>query len=175
MKTFDRPKALEVILYIAQRVQDAGFHKLSKILYFADRQHLQEFGRFICGDRYIAMQHGPVPSGIYDILKAIRNGSEWHPDYNELQLGLEVFHNYKLRPRRDANLDHLSESDRQCLDASIAKHDAMSFGQLTTLSHDEAYESADFNDEINIEVIARTLAGGDEIVQHLRNPHPGGH
>jgi uncharacterized phage-associated protein len=175
MKHFNHQKALETVLYIAQHVPDAGFHKVSKVLYFADRQHLENYGRFICGDRYIAMQHGPVPSGIYDMLKALRNGSEWHPHYGELRQALNVFENYKLQPLRDANLERLSDSDRQCLNASIDKFGCMSFGELTTLSHDEAYESADFNDEINIEVIARTLAGGDEIVQHLRNPYPDGH
>lgn len=175
MKRFDHLKALEIVLYIAQRVPDAGFHKLSKLLYFADRQHLEQFGRFIGGDRYIAMQHGPVPSSIYDMLKALRDSSEWHPHYGELQQALKVFDNYKLQALRDANLERLSDSDRQCLDASIAKYGHISFGRLTELSHDEAYESADFNDEMNIEVIARSLAGGNEIVEHLRNPHPDGH
>lgn len=173
MQRFDRKKALEVILYITQRVQKPGFHNLSKILYFADRQHLQEFGRFICGDKYIAMQHGPVPSGIYDLLKVIRDDTEWHPNYDELRESLRVFENYKLHPLRDPNLDRLSSSDRQCLDEAISKYGKLSFGRLTDLSHDEAYESADFNDEISIETIARTLKDGDEVAEHIRNPYPG--
>lgn len=172
MRRFDHKKALEVMLYIAGRIQNPGFHNISKILYFADRQHLQNFGRFICGDRYIAMQHGPVPSDIYDILKALRHGNEGQPHYGEFRRALKVFGNYKLQPLRDANLELLSDSDRHCMDASIEKYGPMSFGQLTNVSHDEAYESADFNDEINIEVIARTLADGEEIVQHLRDPYP---
>jgi uncharacterized phage-associated protein len=40
-------------------------------MYFADRKHLEKYGRFICGDSYVAMKHGPVPSEIYDILKAV--------------------------------------------------------------------------------------------------------
>lgn len=63
---FDPEKAVEVILYVASRVRDSGFHRVSKILYFADRDHLAMYGRFICGDSYVAMKNGPVPSGAYD-------------------------------------------------------------------------------------------------------------
>ena len=34
-------------------------HKICKILYFADREHLSKYGRSITGDVYIAMTYGP--------------------------------------------------------------------------------------------------------------------
>jgi uncharacterized phage-associated protein len=69
---FNLDKGIEAILYIAQKVDDPTFHRISKIMYFADRKHLEKYGRFICGDSYVAMKHGPVPSEIYDILKAVK-------------------------------------------------------------------------------------------------------
>ncbi|WP_409530306.1 Panacea domain-containing protein [Shinella sp.] len=44
------------------------FHAL-KTLYYADRAHLQRYGRPITGDRYIAMENGPVPSYAYNAVK----------------------------------------------------------------------------------------------------------
>jgi len=41
-------------------VQRKDFHKIFKIIYFADRQHLADWGRPITGDTYIAMEAGPV-------------------------------------------------------------------------------------------------------------------
>src|SRR5437899_249948 len=69
---FDPEKALQAILFVAHRIPEASFHQISKIIYFADKAHLQKYGRLICGDSYVAMKHGPVPSAIYDILKAVR-------------------------------------------------------------------------------------------------------
>lgn len=69
---FDEDVAIEVILYIAHCVLDPTFHRISKIMYFADKTHLERYGRFICGDNYVSMQHGSVPSFMYDILKVRR-------------------------------------------------------------------------------------------------------
>jgi len=51
------------------------FHKVFKILYFADQKHLARYGRPVTGDSYVAMKNGPVPSNIYDIFKAIKSDS----------------------------------------------------------------------------------------------------
>ena len=76
---FDKTKALNALLYVANRVQRKDFHKIFKIVYFADRQHLAEWGRPITGDTYIAMDAGPVPSRMYDMLKIVR-GDSYLPD-----------------------------------------------------------------------------------------------
>src|SRR3989338_2956187 len=59
IKHFDRDKALEAILYIAKNLHSPTYHSISKMLYLSDKLHLQEYGRLICGDRYIAMDNGP--------------------------------------------------------------------------------------------------------------------
>ena len=52
--------ALAAVLYVAHRLPHSTLHTLSKVLYFADRKHLERYGRFIFGDTYIAMKFGPV-------------------------------------------------------------------------------------------------------------------
>ncbi len=51
---FDKDKVLNVILYIAQHLKRKDFHKIFKILYFADREYLARYGMPITGDCYIA-------------------------------------------------------------------------------------------------------------------------
>jgi hypothetical protein len=46
------------------------FHTVLKVLFFADVNHLNNYGRPIVGDDYVALPHGPVPQTTYDILKA---------------------------------------------------------------------------------------------------------
>lgn len=43
--------------------------RLLKLMYIADRESLKEKGRPITGDRICAMDHGPVLSGVYDMIK----------------------------------------------------------------------------------------------------------
>ena len=52
--------------------------RLLKLLYIADRELLAETGRTITGDRAVAMNHGPVLSQVYDLIKGhALKSSEW--------------------------------------------------------------------------------------------------
>lgn len=168
---FDPAKALEVLLYIATRVADPGFHRVSKILYFADREHLARYGRFICGDSYVAMKHGPVPSGSYDILKHVRGDGLPCP-VPGAQAAFRVDDGKLIVPLRESRLECLSASDRECLDAAIANYGKLSFSRLTQLSHDQAWDSADENEFIAVEQIVATLPDADELLRHLADPYP---
>lgn len=168
---FDAEKAVEVILYVANRVGDPGFHRLSKILYFADRDHLAKYGRFICDDSYVAMKHGPVPSGTYDIMKHVR-GDGPPCLVPRAAKSFKVEDGKKVVPLKDADLDALSESEKECLDAAITKYGKMSFRKLTDISHDKAWEAADENELIGIKQIAATLPDAKHLLDYLANPCP---
>ena len=168
---FDPKVAVETILYIAQKANSPTLHKISKLLYFADRLHLQRYGRFICGDSYVAMQHGPVPSRTYDMLKSVRDGFQYI-SFPEVAGAFRVEGQYSVIPLRQPDLEWLSDSDIECLDESIRKYDNCGFKQLTDISHDAAWKSADQNEEISLEVIVQTIGNPHNLLQHLMNPHP---
>ena len=44
---FKVEKSVEAILYIGQNVEEPTFHRISKVMYFADKNHLEKYGRFI--------------------------------------------------------------------------------------------------------------------------------
>lgn len=165
--SFDSDKALNAILWVAEMVKDPTFHRISKVIYFADKLHLERYGRLICGDSYCAMKHGPVPSAIYDMLKAVRGdgSSEYQA---EAQRAFEVQGRMTVKPLRKADAEVLSESDIECLNESIQTYGRMSFDELTKVSHDEAWNSADENDLIDIEQIIATLPDGKALLQHLQ-------
>jgi uncharacterized phage-associated protein len=172
---FDKNASLNAVLYIVNQVSQPTFHKISKVLYFADKYHLEHYGRFICGDNYVAMNHGPVPSTIYDLLKAVRDKSTLAFDGGTLELykdALEVKHTYCVSGKTKPNLDFLSESDIEALNYAIKEYGHLSFKQLTDLSHDDAYESAGFNDFIEVEAIAKTLPNSETLLEHLSDIHP---
>lgn len=128
-------KALEVILWFASRKPQIDFHKLLKLLFFADKYHLNRYGRPIVGGTYGADQYGPVCRQVYRILtgdplfiEALeRNGA----------LPFRVVHNYRVEAERDANMRVLSESDVEALSFALKEYGERSFDELTELSHEE--------------------------------------
>ncbi|MFO7668897.1 MAG: Panacea domain-containing protein, partial [Bacteroidales bacterium] len=74
--TYDRNKAKEAVLYIVSKLRYSDLHSVFKALYFAEKKHIAEYGRSITGDRFIAMNYGPVPSRIYDHCKESKASKE---------------------------------------------------------------------------------------------------
>lgn len=172
--TFKPEKAIEAILYIAHRVEEPTFHRISKLLYFADRAHLEQYGRFIAGDSYVAMKHGPVPSEIYDMLKAVRgDGNSRFDDMAQAAFSIDGDNGYTIQPLRKADTDFLSISDVECLDAAIAQYGNKSFSELTQISHDAAWDSAGPDDFIKVEQIVKTFDDWGDLLEHLMDPYPG--
>lgn len=168
VKHFDRDKALEVILYIAKNLDGATLHSISKMLYLSDKVHLQEYGRLICGDRYIAMEYGPVPSAIYDMMKVAAGRESIDVDWDEIILdAMQVVRGRDVIPKRECNMDMLSESEIECIQSALAEYGHKSFGQLTDITHDSAWEATDENQPISLDSIVGTLPNAAEVIDYL--------
>lgn len=169
---FDPESAIELVLYVANRLRHPTFHSVSKVLYFADREHLSRFGALLSGDSYVAMKHGPVPSEIYNLLKAAAGRREsWiSPRYYEAtRNAIKVTAPYRLQVLRAANVEMLSPSQRECLDASLRENGTLSFARLTAKSHDMAWKSADENEIMDVRAIARTLRNAKDVLAYLKH------
>jgi len=162
---FQREKAIESILYIAKRAADPTFHSINKLLYFADKTSLERYGRFICGDDYYAMRWGPVPSNTYNLMKEAA-------DDKDFPFNVE---GNTIIPSRDAETDLLSESDIECLNASLRLYGDAPFWRRQEVSHDEAYKEAwgrrgeSGSVRIPIENIVKLLEDADELIDYLSN------
>ena len=73
--TFKPRKFASVVAYFATRRPGITKKELCNIIYFADKEHLLRYGRTITGDRYYALEQGPVPTRGLDAL----NGKNKHP------------------------------------------------------------------------------------------------
>ena len=171
---FDKMKTLNALLFVANRVQRKDFHKIFKIIYFADRQHLADWGRPITGDTYIAMDAGPVPSRLYDMMKIVR-GDSYLPDFEGLSQFFLIENWMYVNPLQDADLDQLSLNEQEVLDACIAKYAELSYDEIKEKSHDVAWRSTARDFAINWDDIARE-AGLDETeiacLQDYSTMHP---
>jgi uncharacterized phage-associated protein len=164
---FDINKSINAIKLVLSNLDNhaCDFHKLFKIFYFAEREHLATYGRPITWDRYIAMKDGPVPSTIYDILKLVRGDSIFTTtiDFSE---HIEVYDKYFVRLKNgEINLNVFSQSELECLTKSIDEHKLLSFAILREKSHDLAWNAATRDDNMSLFDIAS--AGGAD--SHLIN------
>jgi uncharacterized phage-associated protein len=161
---FDREKAIEVIIYLAQSIEEPTFHSITHLLYFADKTSLERYGRFTCGDDYYAMQYGPVPTNTYNLLKLSRRTDI---------LGFVSEHPPLVKPLRNPNLEYLSDSDIECLNKAIEVYATEPFWKIKQDSHDGAYNAAwnnrgDKNSvRMSIENIVELLKDSEELLNFL--------
>jgi uncharacterized phage-associated protein len=166
---FDRDKAIETILYLANRVADSDIYGICKLLYLVDKTSLEKYGRFIFGETYYAMKEGSTPSNVYDLLK---EASQTPTD--ELRVdGNQVI------ALRDANLDYLSESDVECLDQIINVWGKVPNWSRRVAAHDDAWKQAwdkrgdKGSVKIPVESIAELLADSDNLINYLSHADTG--
>jgi uncharacterized phage-associated protein len=66
--TFAHRKATQALNFFARKAGgQINKMKALKLVFFADRYHLRQYGRPITNDEYLAMEYGPVPSGCKDL------------------------------------------------------------------------------------------------------------
>jgi uncharacterized phage-associated protein len=168
---FNLEKSLQAVLYVAERLQRKDFHKIFKVLYFADREHLAKYGRMITGDTYIKMLNGPVPSNIYDIFKAVKGGV-FSKDASRYAQMFAVENGYFIKPVQKANPDFLSGSDVEELDNSLSKYGNLAFEEIKELSHGLAWSSAPDDCPIAVEDILREAGQKEDYISYLSEFFP---
>ncbi len=153
----DKDKAKATLLYIASKVPAGTVHKLYKILYFAEQQHLIKYGKPITGDRFIKMEHGPVPSYTRD---KVQNNID--VDGSIKRVGNNVIVHEK------PDLDELSESNLECLNASIEENKDKSFTRLKADSHKEAWQTATYGSSLDVMLIVKEAAADESVLQLIK-------
>lgn len=142
---FDEKKGVEALTYIASKWPGVTAFFAAKVLFFAEKYHLNRYARPIVADTFIAMPAGPVPSTLYDFIKG-RLESAGDPEAIQAALSIERNPYPKVTARREADLNALSPSDLECLDEALAFCRVRGFGALSSLTHQEkAWQSAQAN------------------------------
>lgn len=172
---FDSRKAVSAVSYLAEHTGDT-LYILMKMMYLADKVHLDRYGRFISGDWYVAMKKGPVPSQTYDLLTKLRDGTS---DNKAAAEQLRVSSDHHLQAIDRSDYDELSESDIECLDEILAAYKRLGKWAIREMSHDEVWERSwaarsffSKRAAMSMDAIAEHV-GGDRLVSHVRDPQPG--
>ncbi|HUV69864.1 MAG TPA: Panacea domain-containing protein [Terracidiphilus sp.] len=171
-ESFKVDKAVAAISYLVSRTAESLYPVL-KMLYLADRCHLERYGRFIVGDRYVAMEKGPVPSRTYDMLKFVRGDRSFFDGGDAAKQAFALDRQtHKFSIYGVPSFEALSESDVECLEevANLRAQKGSNF--IRNASHDDAWKATTRNSDIAVEAIAAQFDDGPSLVQHLLNRHP---
>lgn len=133
---FNASKALEAIQWmLATANEPVDFHALLKAVYFADKQMLNDYGRPIFGANYRAMNYGPVPLEVYEMLKC---EPYWLAEL-DLQDYPWVRSGYKVQlpagPNALPQPDHLAPAEMDALQTAFHRSRRMNFTERTRETH----------------------------------------
>ena len=136
------------LLYIIKKseAKRCDVYGIVKTAFYAQQIHLSESGSPLFNDDICALPFGPVPSGMYDILKMARG------DENEMAFhktdGLSSvvsaigWKDERYFAKEDPDMDYLSASDIQSLDEAIDRVSRMSFNDIYSDTHGKEWERA---------------------------------
>jgi len=115
------PYRCDKITQIAARFLEKSSGKLPyivlmKLMYYADKQMLLQYGEPITFDRWVSMKNGPVLS---NTLNLIRMPDETAPDYWVSHM---VTEGYDIILRNDPGNDALSELEEEVIDGVFSEH-----------------------------------------------------
>ena len=168
MTQFDKEKLIEVVLYIINATKGLDYYHIFKILYFAQQKHLCKWGSRIVADDFVAMEYGPVPTKLYSaVCKNEHYAKELIPLFAEAIEFAGKDASNTLLPKREANMDYLSQADIESLKESIAENKGLSFGELVDKSHDSAWHATKNCDVISIGDIAKAGGANDGFVEYI--------
>lgn len=154
-------KALEAVLWLAHKQPGLTFHTVVKVLYYADKKHLNKYGRPVVGDGYHALEFGPVGSFAYRLLR----GEPYALEALALrERPFEIRDRYHVHPKeRKPDLLVFSPSDLEALEDAYRENANLSFKALTDKSHREpAWREADVNGPMAFEDMLEGDAANDE-------------
>lgn len=160
-------KVVESILYVLTKRPSVNLYNILKILFEADKYHLNLAGRPVTGDVIIKMKFGTVPSMAYDIL---------NQKYDVLfGLGIDVADcpfkrvDYDISKLRDPDMDFFSLSDIEALDHGINEYIDLSFKQVEQKNH---LENCWINGEMNKPIPFESMITNPDVEEYLRDVHP---
>lgn len=132
---FELKKTTQALNYFA--VREGGKinrMKAVKLLFFADRYNLRNYGLPISKDDYKAMEHGPVPSNAKNITE-LNDEFLDKETYDYVTKFISAEDKYHYKSVADVDLDELSKKDMETLKLIYDKFGSLDKFAIRDLTH----------------------------------------
>ena len=134
----DSEKFAELVLFFFQRLDNLFKVKLLKLLFYCDFQHYRLTAHAITGQRYRAIQHGPVPQEygqrLQEMVEKGLLSAGFHDSMVHSTDGSPVL---VYKATREANMGIFSASEREVIEQVYEKLGRKTRIELENLSHTE--------------------------------------
>lgn len=152
---------IHLLLYILKKLGgQSDIHKLSRILYFAERRHLKRFGR--------TMSHNSSPATGESLLSikskicaSIGDGEDRYSGYFKID-------SFIIQSLRDPDMDRLSKSEMACVDESVIRASPTP-SMLRNITRKETALFEALNREKEILRIAREEGADEEMLKYIQD------
>ena len=134
--SFDYKKATQAINYLASctKSHQINIMRVLKLIWAADRYHIRKYGRTVLGDKYIAMQFGPVASKVKDLMERTvalqQNEAEYRDQF------IKKVNKYTIESANKVDLDVFSDSDIEALKFAIKEFGRIEKYNLSNFTHE---------------------------------------
>lgn len=167
---FSQRKAAQVAAFFANAEQQPiHIIKLVKLIYLADREFMRRHGRPILYDDFYSMDHGPVNSTTYNLIKGeVQEAGDWEEWVSSRK-------NHRFMAKRDTSrekLDELSDAEFDVLRAVWGEFGKLNEWELRDFTHDHCPEWRDPNGSsipIDYDDVLRAVGFNDKQVDAIRD------
>jgi uncharacterized phage-associated protein len=121
----NKQRAIEAVLWIIQN-GESDMYRIWKILFSAEKYHLNKYGCPITGGQYLAMDYGTVPRWLYDETKA-----------GNRDLSFFLKESKSLIADRKPMMDYLSQSHIEALKHGFDEYTGLDFDMIKEKNHKE--------------------------------------
>lgn len=131
-------KALEALVWLASNKSMINMYHIAKVLFYADKIHLNSFGRPIIGDTYYKFPYGPAPLTIMNMVyqKTEFFSPRQLEGFNEsIRVIKEQY--VSIIAKREPDLQYFSRSDLKALRESLQKYGDLSLDELFKMTRNE--------------------------------------
>ena len=156
-----------VLLYIINGwngTQKCDVYHIVKAAFYAQEFHLVHYMRPLCKDSIIALPYGPAPTAIYDALKIARGDARaiaYHENDGLIDVAAPIaFSDEIFSTDEKPDMDFLSRSQVECLDAAMRKVGDMSFDDLVSHTHQSEWKRASRTPSRRMNLLAIAREGG---------------
>lgn len=134
----DSEKFAELVLFFFSHLDNLFKVKLLKLLFYCDFQHYRLTAHAITGQRYRAIQHGPVPQEYGQRLQEmVQEGLLTASFHTSMVHSADNSPVLVYKAARKAKLEVFTESERQVIEQVYQKLGRKSRAELESLSHTE--------------------------------------
>jgi len=132
-------KVITILNYLAYNIPYMTKLKIVKLLYFADKEHIIRYGRYLTNDRYVKMKNGPAPTRILNFINSPHDYlyTKSERSYLDNFISFKDSNYRTITSKNEPDFKMLSGSEIEVLDYILEHYGSKTAGELVELSHKE--------------------------------------